>query len=225
MAPRSTRPNNPCGRRTSTAIRTRKNVKRRPGRGDLGREHGLAHAHEERRDDRAAEAAEPAEHDDREEPRDQVVVAARVEREDDPVDGAGGGRRRHAQPEADRRDALRVDAEQLGRRPGSGRRPHRSPEAATRARIGRAGSRITSEVTNPNTAPRDDGSRRRSTSCRVARDRRAVGRLVDDAEQALDAERDRPRDEQRELLTLVAAERPQEGELQRRRRARNRPAS
>ena len=46
-------------------------------------------AHHERRDDRAAEAAEPAEHDDREQARDQVVVAARVEREDDPVDRAG----------------------------------------------------------------------------------------------------------------------------------------
>ena len=33
-------------------------------------------------DDRAAEAAEPAEHDDRQQPRDQVVVAAGVERVD-----------------------------------------------------------------------------------------------------------------------------------------------
>ena len=106
-APRSRAPKRPCGRTNSTAISTTKNAKRRPGRRDLDREDRLADAHEQRRDDRAAEAAEPAEDDDREQPRDQVVVAAGVEREDDPVDRAGRGRRRHAEAEADRRHPLR----------------------------------------------------------------------------------------------------------------------
>ena len=66
-------------------------------------EHGLGDAHHERRDDRTAEAAEAAEHDDRQQPRDQVVVAARVEREDDAVHGAGRGGGRDAEAEADRR--------------------------------------------------------------------------------------------------------------------------
>ena len=89
---------------------------RRPGGRDLGRQHRLAHAH----DERAAMTApprlpRPPEHDDREQPRDQVVVAARVEREDDAVDRAGGGGGGDAEAEADRGDALRIDAEQLGR--------------------------------------------------------------------------------------------------------------
>ncbi len=48
----------------------------------------------------------------------------------------------------------------------------------------------------------------------VARDRRAVAGLVGDAEQALDAERERPRDEKRELLPLVVMQWPQEHQLQ-----------
>ena len=54
-------------------------------------------------DDGAADAAETAEHDDREQPRDQVVVAAGVERVEQPVDRAGRGGGRRAQAEAERR--------------------------------------------------------------------------------------------------------------------------
>jgi hypothetical protein len=39
--------------------------------------------------------------------------------------------------------------------------------------------------------------------------------VVDDAEHALDGQRDGPRDEQRQLLALVGAQRPDEHELQR----------
>ena len=112
IAPRTRAPKSPCGRSTSITISTTKNVKLDQVGEISAAKSASADAHEERRDDGAAERAEAAEHDDREQPRDQVVVAARVEREDDPVHRAGGARRRDAEAEAERRDHAGVDAEQ-----------------------------------------------------------------------------------------------------------------
>ena len=44
----------------------------------------------------------------------------------------------------------------------------------------------------------------------VARDRGAIGRVIGDAEQALDPQGDGPGDQQRELLELVVTQRPEE---------------
>ena len=106
----------------------------------------LADADDERCDDGAAEAPEPAQHDDREQARDQVVVAARVEREHDPVDGARGGRGRDAQPEADRRDALRDRCRAARPRPGSGSSRARIARSGCARGSGRAASGSTSDV-------------------------------------------------------------------------------
>ena len=86
-----------------------------------------------------AEAAEAAEHDDRQQPRDQVVVAARVERVDHPEHRAGGSRGRGAEPEAERGHPLGVDAEQARRRSGSARSPGSRARTACAAAAGTAG--------------------------------------------------------------------------------------
>src|SRR4030081_1551724 len=63
----------------------------RPDRRDHDRGDVLGQQHQEGRDARTAPAAQSAEHDDGEQARDQVVVAARVERVGDAEDDATGG--------------------------------------------------------------------------------------------------------------------------------------
>ena len=114
---------------------------------------GLGRGHEHRRRQRAADAAQPAEDDDREQPGDQVVAAVGVEAP------AGGAEHhaahrgdRHPDPERHRGHPVHVDPDQPGRdlvlhggahaaaEPGpvqhAGRAPPRRPRRA-RTRTGR----------------------------------------------------------------------------------------
>ncbi len=171
-------------------------------------------AHEERRDDGPAEAPEPAEDDDRQGPRDQVVVAAGIEREHDPEHRARRGRRGHGDAEADRPHARGVDPEQLRRRRVLHRRTDRAAQAglAQHDQQPDDDQRRDGEAEQPH--DRDPIPEDRQRIVGVAGVGRPVGRLVDEAEDPLDAECDRPRDEQRELLALVGAQRAQEQQLQ-----------
>ena len=172
-------------------------------------------AHEQGGDDGTPDAPQASEHDDRQQARDQVVVASRVEREDHPVHGARRGGRCHAEPEPERRDLPAVDAEEgRGDRVLNGR-ADRSPEPRPR---------------EDQVQDREHGHRDREREhpdlghvvaaepprcVRVGRDRGAVVRVIEDAQGAFDRQGDRPRDQQRQLFTLVRSKRSDERQLDR----------
>ena len=95
----------------------------RPRRRDVDRGHGLGDTEDQRRDHGALEAAEAAEHHDRQEPRDPEVVGAGHERVEHAGDRATGSGRGQPEPEDQRRDRGHLDPDQLGRGGVGGRRP------------------------------------------------------------------------------------------------------
>ena len=142
-------------------------------------------------------------------------MAARVEGVEDAVDGAGGGGRRHADAEGERADAVGVDAEQARRARVLHRRAHGAAEAGLR-------EQQVEQHEDPDRERErvraDDGhlvAEHGPGRVGVAGVRGAVGGLEDRAERSLDPERERPRDQERELFGLLAPQRADEHHLHR----------
>ena len=139
----------PAGGRAGT--RSGRRRRRRPPRSARSRQRRsprMTPMHE-RGDDGAAEAAEAAEHDDRQEPRDQVVVTPGVERIDDAVHRAGGGRHRDAEPEARASARGWSRPRAASRLPGSGRSRARRDRSAFGSATARGAARRIADVTKP----------------------------------------------------------------------------
>ena len=141
-------------------------------------------------------------------------MAAGVEGEHDPVHRAGRAGRRDAEPEPDRGHEPGVDPEQARRRRVLHGRPDRTPELREPQDREEQAEHHERRHECVDPGDRDVVAEDRPVAIGVAGDRRAIRRLVRDAEEALDPERDRPGDEKRELFALVVTQRPQEDELQ-----------
>ena len=177
------------------------------------RDNGFDDAHQHGCDDGATDAAEPTKHDDREQSRDQVVVAAGIERIKHRVDGSRCSRGADAEPEGECADTVGVHAEQLcgGRVLNS--RSNRAAEPRACEQEVEENEHRDRESEREDAYLREAVAGDRPRRVRVGRLARPVGRLVDGAEHALDAEGERPGDQQRELLRLLAAQRTDEDEL------------
>ncbi len=130
-------------------------------------------------------------------------MAAWVERRDEPEDGTRGSCSRGAEPEAKRRNHLRVDAKQLGRHRVLYRCPNGPPElGALQNQVQKAehhqGQQEGEEPNHVHLVPQH-----RPTKILIAGLNRPKRRVVDHGQQSLEAERDGEGDEQRELRRIL----------------------
>ena len=123
-------------------------------------------------------------------------MAARIERVEDPIHGAGSSCGTHPDPEGKGAHPVGVDAEQERRARVLDRRAHRSTESRAREQQVEKNENRNAESerirAHDGHLVAEDGP----GGVRVAGVRSAVGRLVDGAEHTLDAERERPRDQE-----------------------------
>ena len=142
-------------------------------------------------------------------------MAAGVEWRDEPEDGAPGRCRRGTEPEAQRRDHIRIDPQQLRGHRVLYRRTNRPPKfGPVQYQIQdaehRQGNQEGEEANHVHLI-----SQHRPTEVLIAGLDRPVGGVVDDGKQTLETERNGEGDEQGEFCGIIRAQHPQKRPLDR----------